>query len=245
MAWQTPKTDWGPTDGVRDSDFNRIEGNILELYNTGSLRSDLTIYVNAGTGSDSGNGSASSPYKTIAKALSTVPSNIGDKSVLISLAAGVYNESVEIKGFEGPITITGAIGAVVTINSLRVDGCNCSLNAITLECNGAVIVTNGAHLMGEGSLRVDGYTISVNYGSVLYLLDVTCSNASGVAINVNRCARFYASALYGDNNGTGINCQSGSVVAYGTNYLTAKTAAIVTSTGGRVYTLAQQSAPIY
>lgn len=31
MAWITPKTDWTPPDGVADSDFNRIEGNILDV----------------------------------------------------------------------------------------------------------------------------------------------------------------------------------------------------------------------
>ena len=34
MAWIAPKTNWSAADGVRDSDFNRIEGNTLELYNT-------------------------------------------------------------------------------------------------------------------------------------------------------------------------------------------------------------------
>jgi microcystin-dependent protein len=28
MAWQTPKTDWTPADGVTDADLNRIEGNL-------------------------------------------------------------------------------------------------------------------------------------------------------------------------------------------------------------------------
>lgn len=28
MAWQTPKTDWTPADGVADADLNRIEGNL-------------------------------------------------------------------------------------------------------------------------------------------------------------------------------------------------------------------------
>lgn len=32
MAWLTPKTDWDLPDGVRNTDFNRIEGNILELH---------------------------------------------------------------------------------------------------------------------------------------------------------------------------------------------------------------------
>lgn len=32
MAWQTPKTNWAAPDGVRDTDFNRIEGNTQYLY---------------------------------------------------------------------------------------------------------------------------------------------------------------------------------------------------------------------
>lgn len=37
MAWQTPKTDWGQPDGVRDADFNRIEGNTQYLYDTANV----------------------------------------------------------------------------------------------------------------------------------------------------------------------------------------------------------------
>lgn len=37
MAWQTPKTNWQSADGVRDTDFNRIEGNTLELRNQAML----------------------------------------------------------------------------------------------------------------------------------------------------------------------------------------------------------------
>lgn len=32
MAWQTPKTDWDTDDGIQDSDFNRIEGDLEYLY---------------------------------------------------------------------------------------------------------------------------------------------------------------------------------------------------------------------
>lgn len=35
VAWQTPKTDWTPPDGVTDTDFNRIEGNIAHIGGSG------------------------------------------------------------------------------------------------------------------------------------------------------------------------------------------------------------------
>ncbi|KLU65734.1 hypothetical protein DEAC_c23640 [Desulfosporosinus acididurans] len=31
MSWQTPKTDWKPTDYFNYTDFNRIEGNVEEI----------------------------------------------------------------------------------------------------------------------------------------------------------------------------------------------------------------------
>lgn len=48
MAWQTPKTDWAAPDGVRNTDFNRIEGNALHLYDDmAALRKhvDDTLYA--------------------------------------------------------------------------------------------------------------------------------------------------------------------------------------------------------
>lgn len=42
MAWLTPKTDWSGADGVRNTDLNRIEGNILDL-NSRSVNTDANI----------------------------------------------------------------------------------------------------------------------------------------------------------------------------------------------------------
>lgn len=33
MSWETPKTDWLSTDSTTPDDWNRIESNILYLYN--------------------------------------------------------------------------------------------------------------------------------------------------------------------------------------------------------------------
>lgn len=54
MPWVTPKTDWQSTDYINFGDFNRIEGNILEVatylaslgYNVGSITS-VTNRTNA------------------------------------------------------------------------------------------------------------------------------------------------------------------------------------------------------
>lgn len=41
MAFITPKTNWSSVDGVRDTDMNRIEGNIVHLYDNKTELSDF------------------------------------------------------------------------------------------------------------------------------------------------------------------------------------------------------------
>jgi hypothetical protein len=48
MAWQTPKTDWKPADGVSDFDMNRIEGNTLQLRDDLD-KSAITVYTAGGS----------------------------------------------------------------------------------------------------------------------------------------------------------------------------------------------------
>ena len=128
MAWQTPKTNWFAADGVRDTDMNRIEGNILHLYTTDAVRSALVVYVST-TGNDTtGAGTPAAPYKTITKALSVIPKNLNGMSVSINIAAGTYEESVDISHFYGgTISLTGTSNAAVTILNLTVLNCVCTV----------------------------------------------------------------------------------------------------------------------
>lgn len=41
--WQTPKEDWVPLDGIIDTDFNRIEGNIESLHKGGGQAATVSI----------------------------------------------------------------------------------------------------------------------------------------------------------------------------------------------------------
>lgn len=242
MAFITPKTDWSSVDGVRDTDFNRIEGNILELYNMTGARSDLYIYVDASTGSDdTGNGTAANPYRTISKALSVLPHNLEGKDVAISIAGGTYNEDVTIRGFDAPLTLTNG-GEEVTINGLRVDGCHCSLgNNIRVKTSGPVWVVNCGTLTGSGSLHTNGSYVSLNYGALVALAAVRCDNSPGFAVSADMCSRFYAANLDGDGNASGLAAQGGSVIAFGDTNIEANSPALFTALGGRIYTGAQAS----
>lgn len=248
MAWQTPKVDWSREDGVRDSDLNRIEGNILELYNASSVRADRVVYVDASAGNDTiGNGSVSSPYATITKALDSIPRNINDKNVIVSIAGGTYQESVTIKGFSAPITLmAGRSGETVEVSSFRVDGCHCSFSGnIEIKSTSTIYVTNCGTLTGAGRLAVDGAYISVNYGSVLSLDVLTCDNSDSFAIVVDRSSKLFASMIQGEGNSYGISCQAGSFVSFGDNYLDSGSPEYFTAMGGRIYAGAQDSVPTY
>lgn len=241
MAWQTPKTDWGRPDGVRNTDLNRIEDNILYLYNS-ALHADHTVYVNINSGSDSsGNGTSSSPYKTITYALSSIPRNFNGYSVIISVAGGTYNEAVTISGFSPIVMITGTAGSNVVLQSLRVDGCCCSIGSLNVIANGAVYVTNGGKLIGDANITVSGYSLTVNYGGVVSINDLVVRNASSYAIEVNRGGYLYTSSISGTGNTSGIRCQSGGIVAYGASSIGVSSLMTFTSTGGRIYTGSQQS----
>jgi len=245
MAWQTPKTDWTAADGVRDVDMNRIEGNILELYGD-SARSDIYVYVDASKGNDtSGNGTAALPYKTINKALATIPRNLNGKSAMLSIAGGTYIEDVVITGFDAPIVITNG-GADVTVSSFRVDGCHCSLsNGIKIITQRAVFITNCGTLTGAGSLHIDGAYLNVNYGSTVSLDTYICDNSPSFVLVVDSASRFYASYLDGNANVSGISSQGGSVVAFGDINMEIDSIIYFTALGGRIYSGAQSSIPNY
>ena len=248
MAWQTPKTDWAPEDGVMDIDFNRIENNIQDLHERSNILSpyiltkDLVLYVD-GSGNDAtGNGSASAPYKTINKALSVVPHNLSGHSVIISIDAGTYPEIVEISGYSGTIVLSGNSGALVTVNGFRVSGADVEISNIILAVSSGVFVTNGGTLTGDGAMRISGNSLTVNYGALFNLSSLTISNASGYAVEVNRGGRFFATTLSGTNV-NGIRCQTGGIAGFGTNGFTITGTQYMTATGGRIYSDSQYSIP--
>lgn len=244
MPWVNPKTDWSAQDGVRNTDLNRIEGNIKELYDKDGVRSNKVIYVDASSGNDTtATGTTSAPFKTITAALNSVPRNMNGKTVMISIETGTYQERVEVYGFDAVLEFTGSNGGVVVIDSLRIAGCACSISDINLTVNGSAFVTSNATVFGEGAITVNGSTLTVNYGAVLSLPRVTVNSVNGYAVNVNKGSRFYAGTLAGSGNTSGIICQEGSVAAYGTLSLTANGAIQVTASGGRIYSEAQYSTP--
>lgn len=257
MAWQTPKTNWSSADGVRDTDFNRIEGNILELYDASGLKTNKTVYVHPTTGNDeTGAGTSASPYATIAKALSVLPRNTESYDAFISLGSGIYNENVTIKGFTGKVVLTGASSGQVTVNSLTVDGCVCMVNSITLKAQSsgtAITVTNcGALLCTSGNLAAHNTStgticVNVSNGSTLLVANtLTCTGVGGgTGLSCNACSRAHVYTLAGNNKANGMEAGNGSILSYVVASMTVSGTLSLTFTGGRIYSGAQTSVPVY
>lgn len=238
MAWQTPKTNWTGVDGVRDTDFNRIEGNILELYNTYKVHNDITLYVNASTGNDTGGtGTDASPFKTISAALATLPSNLGSKTVGLNIAAGTYEDDVVLRGFNGVLKLYSA--GVVNIRSMRVEGCCVYQYGSQTNFKRGIALDYGASYTGQSIMYVseaNSIGISVRNGSRFVLYNTaTISNTTSAAIEASGSSMIYISIVAGNSNTVGIRSDTGSVVGYGTINMTATTQRI-SNTGGRIYT---------
>lgn len=245
MAWNTPKTNWSAADGVRDADFNRIEGNILDLYNNAKLRSDIIIYV-SGTGNDTtGTGTASSPYATITKALSMLPKDLGGRNATINIASGIYSESVYIVGFNGLITLTGSYGSTVTISGLTVDACTVRCFSITLRVvTNGVLVTNGATFMCSSTLSITGGATGLlaNRGSTCIVdASLSVSNNTTAAIHATNHSNIYALQITTSDSAVAVLSEQGSSVAYANTNMSVTVATFVTRTGGRIYTGTQVS----
>lgn len=239
MDWQTPKTNWAAADGVRDSDLNRIEGNILELYNADVLRTDTMLYVSTEGSDTTGDGSSSSPYRTISKALEMLPKNTGGKAAEIRIASGTYAEDVYIKGYSGVLVLTGGYNTNVVVDSFTVEGCVCYLDGVNLTLvGGSVSVVNGATLISSAMISVSAASISlnVNRGSRAVITTLESVAAAEYGLFVDGASHVSITNLTGDENATGIIVQGGSIVAYLNNNMNAMDSEYLMYSGGRIYT---------
>lgn len=250
MSWITPKTDWTGSDGVRDTDFNRIEGNILDLYNTGKVVADLTIYVSTDGADAAGAGTSEAPYRTIMHALGTIPRNLNGKTVLVYIASGTYAEHVIINGYSnGKLVLAGYYGDAITINALDVDSSICEVRSLKITTTaGGIYITNGATFICNSTVSTNGGAngLRVLNGSScrMYAL-LTVSNSMTAAIQVSGASTCYVLQIAGSGNENAIIAEEGSIVGYGSTNITANVAGFITRTGGRIYTGGQTSTPNY
>lgn len=87
----------------------RIKANEIlarQIYNVPQkTTADMTLYVDGTNGSDGNNGSAEKPFKTIQRAVNSVP-QVVNHWVTINIASGNYAEDVTVNGFVGSGIVT-------------------------------------------------------------------------------------------------------------------------------------------
>lgn len=250
MSWQTPKTDWASSDGVRDTDMNRIEENIRLLGEKHVTRIGLfELYVSSLGSDTTGDGTSSKPYKTITRALSDIPVNLDGNDVTIYIDSGIYSElhGLNIVNYSGgSIRLVGTGTGDVQIMSLfgvTISNCAVSISGRPFKIGNdpteALKVTNGADLFVEGDLEINtaasngtGLTVTgsrVHVGGIFDCSATTFARISQASIvHINQ---LYAGVIAVSSMPAYVN---GSILMYGS--ATANKFTFNKSGGGQAFT---------
>lgn len=225
MAWQAPKTDWTGADGVRNTDFNRIEENTRVLY-LEKLRGRPTITVSLGGNDTTGTGSTAAPYRTITKALSTLPRDLNGFGATINIASsGTYAETVDIKDFVGgTIVLSGPTNSAVSIMGLNIENCNVQISnmALSVYSTGIFVGINGSLVCASGSITVTAGGVTARYGGTIEVTTTLVVSNAERAIQAQYGSTISVATLNGTNNAIGIYAYN-SIVYVSTLSLTATT----------------------
>lgn len=219
------------------------------------LTANITVYV-SGSGSDTlGDGTSASPYKTITKALSTIPKHLSGFDARINIASATYNEDVVVTGFSGGhVILTGTSGTSVTIKSLTVsEASSVHVENISLGVSGSAglagIVVQQAQLLCFENVFVTAAQATGVYvarnGFALFAATLSISNTTNIALHGTSGAVAYVNVLAGTGN-TGISMQAsnGARLTFNSRTITA-TSSFLTMYGGRIYTGSQTETPNY
>ena len=228
--------------------------NLNAMQQNAPLDSGRTVYV-AVSGSDAtGDGSSTSPYQTITKALSTIPKNLNGYTARVYIESGTYSETLVINGFTGgTLMFTGVTNAAVSVNSISIQHTEMLIfRNLNFSVVGGNDVLYGVHITAShmvvdtGSFSVSNSSVSGIYailGATIYLTNLSVS-AVGNAVNASNGAQIVVGTIRGTTTENGLRATAGGHIYFGTNTLSAPTM-YVTSSGGRVLTGSQTSIPNY
>lgn len=163
---------------------------------------NITYYVRT-DGNDSNNGSSNDSahaFLTIGKAISIIPQII-NHAVTINVAAGTYNETVNIIGFYGKGTFTVAGIATCSVNNISVYSCGMLIKLQTL--NITTITSTGITAYTCSDLQISSCTITASAASQDGIrFDFSIGSAFGCTIsNRNKAIHAVGSTFVSDLNG--------------------------------------------
>lgn len=164
---------------------------------------EINLYV-SNRGNDNNDGSEEKPYKTIQKAIDSLPLNL-KYNVTINIEGGVYNEDIKIQGFSnigGFIRLVGdtETSTNVTVNSITVRyttyikilGINVLQKCNVDNCN--YVYFKNINMTNRNE-QIDGIII---FASKSYIVDSNISYRSHAIVS-----QYLSSVVTNNNIGTG------------------------------------------
>ncbi len=144
------------------NNVSKVEKNMDKVYK--ELTSSVNIYVRPDGHDETGDGSTNNPFKTIQKAVNTIPKLI-EKDHFVKVAEGEYDEEVTIKGISGSAVWISREDGIVDPSTTRP---NVKVKSITYyDCNAyckieSVEQLNAGEIGGQGFIRFS----RCSYGTV-------------------------------------------------------------------------------
>lgn len=212
-----------------------------------TLTSDVTVYV-ATNGSDiSGDGSIYNPFRTIQKAVDSLPLHLGGHTATIDIADGTYNERVIVFGFSSGTLAIGVANRAVTVRGFNIG--QSSLVELRIPnityASGypgpLVFVGKDSSLVQMSQLTINGANSTEVGVGVAYDGNYT---ANGSNLIINNCKGTAIKSVLGSkvalynvqgtgNTDYGLMAEQGGFLTYNTSSLSA-TKGNVARTGGRI-----------
>ncbi|MFC1559977.1 choice-of-anchor Q domain-containing protein [Candidatus Margulisiibacteriota bacterium] len=151
------------------------------------------VYVSDSTGSDTtGNGTVSSPFKSISKGLSSVEAG-GTVHLFTGLYQGGLNRNLAWPDLEGITLKASTETSVCTMDAANADRLILVSNAVQLTIEG-ITITNGIAMDGNG-----GGGIYLTPGSTLNLVNTTFTLNSGGGVLIGGAINSDGSYVFADN----------------------------------------------
>ena len=216
---------------VAGESVKRFFGKLITfMKNIKPLTSDSTFYVSV-TGSDTtGDGSQFNPYATITRTLSVIPKNLNGFNCIISIDAGLYDESVKISDFKnGKIQL--APSGSITISDLTVSNSYVFTNSGTMSTGWIYVINRGMFdLYSAAIINVTAYrtyggnniSIMADFASNIYMSGtvVLSGNTDIAVVSVNN-SRVYLGNIRGSGLATGFLANTGGTISHASNNIVA------------------------
>jgi hypothetical protein len=215
-----------------------------------TLTEGVTVYVSTSGSDTTGTGASSAPYRTVQKAIDSLPKCLGGFHAQIDIAAGTYEERVTVDGFYGGRLTIGVTGRTVTLRGISVmssSGVRINISNLTYSASYAgtllyadygsdVTVLSGMTVRGGSATGVSG--VSAARGSLINAPGVTIAllNCGSAAVYATSGSKIVLGTVEGNSNTSyGLRADLGGLITYNSKNLTA-TAGDSTGSGGRLLT---------